>query len=213
MTFPHQTRLKRIRLMVICIKGAWALQQTVMMPQWNITKLQMCRTNPREQDVCRTASWCSLELYGPILADLGLGRQSAAVSWNWWALDHCKESSQNQAAQSHWLGWVCFYWCAWLETAHQQRFRATCALNTQQCNPISTAESQICPWEFWGSEINKIHPGIMQCLISISNLSICNSRNLPLGKSGQYEDFTEINEIKESPAENYRPIHLGVFPV
>lgn len=127
------------------------------------------------------------------------GRQSAAMSWNWGALHLCNESSQNQAAQSHWLGWVCFCWCAWLEIAYQQRFRASCALNTQQCNPISTAESQICPREFWGSEISKIHPGIMQCLISISDSSICNSRNLPLGKSGQYEDFTETNGDQRKP--------------
>ena len=26
MIFPHQTRLERMRLMVTCIKGAWALQ-------------------------------------------------------------------------------------------------------------------------------------------------------------------------------------------
>lgn len=55
--------------------------QTVLMPQWNITKFQTSRTNPREQDLYRTASWYSLDLYRPILTDLGLGRQSAAVSW------------------------------------------------------------------------------------------------------------------------------------
>lgn len=96
-----------------------------------------------------------------------------------------------------------------LEIAHQQRFGVTCALNSQQCNPISTAESQICPWEFWGSEINKIHPGIMQCLISISNSSICNSRNLPLGKLGQYEDFTETNGDQRKPCWKLQSYPLG----
>lgn len=196
MTFPCQTRLEKMRLLVICIRGTWAL----LMPQWNITKLQMSRINPREQDMYRTASWYSRDLYGPILTDLGLGRQRATVSWNWWALHHCNKSSQNQAAQSHWLGWVCFCWCAWLEIAHQQRFGATRALNTQQWNPISTAESQICPPEFWGSEINKIHPGIMQCLISISNSSICNSRNLLLDKSGQYEIIFYRNKWRSKKA-------------
>lgn len=180
--------------------------------QWNITKLQMSRTNPREQDLGRTAHWYSQDLHRPILTDLGLGRQSAAVSWNWWDLHHCNESSENQAVQSHWLGWVCFCWCAWLEIAHQQRFRTTCALNTQQCHPISAAESQICLQEFWGSEINKIHPGIIQCLISISNSSIWNSRNLPLDKSGQYEDFTETNGDQRKPCWKLQSYPLGGLP-
>lgn len=124
MTFPCQTRLKRMRVMVICIRGAWALQSdSTDATWWNRTKLQMSRTNPREQDLCRTASWHSLDLYRPILTDLGPGRQSAAMSWNRGALHVCNKSSQNQAAQSHWFGWVCFCWCAWLEIAYQQRFR------------------------------------------------------------------------------------------
>lgn len=200
MTFPCQTRLKRMRVMVICTRGVWALQSDSADATVKATDEQNQPQGARLVLDCiliypdRPGAWqavCSSEL--ELVS-------SASLQWKL-TKPGCSE-----------LGWVCFCWCAWLEIAHQQRFRATCALNTQQCNPISTAESQICPREFWGSEISKIHPGIMQCLISISNSSICNSRNLPLGKSGQYEDSTETNGDQRKSCLKLQSYPLGGLP-
>lgn len=48
------------------------------------------------------------------------------------------------------LDWLCFAGVPGLKTAHPERFGVPCALLSQQCNPISTAKSQIGPWAFWG---------------------------------------------------------------
>lgn len=79
MTFPRQTRLKGTRLMVICIRGAWALQSDSA--DATVRYNQAPDEQDQPQGVQRVQDCIPIKPgpVWPILMDLGLGRQTAEV--------------------------------------------------------------------------------------------------------------------------------------